>query len=618
MSYPKFLPSFALFALALGLLAFGSTVRAAPAPGSLVKASNPAVYYFAADGKRYVFPDEKTYFTWYGDFGGVMVISDAELAAMPIGGNVRYRPGTKLIKITTDPKVYAVGTNGALRWLADESTARTLYGADWAKQVNDLSDAFFINYPQGGAITSAADYDRQGLLNTYPNFATLLAASQSGTGSQSGSGSSQTGSCGQTGGTSQQSTAITGPEIDVATTGSDSAGDGSAAKPYRTVTHALSLAEPGTTIAIGPGTYNEGGVRIRQPRITLTSSGATRAHLASPLPSGSDTPITVMIDVDADQTVLRNLEISGGFYAISMETRWDWGEADRSGVSDVTIEDCIVRDTGRDAIKVKPNVDRATIRRNQIYNTGLSQEAGNCNAEGIDNVNADDMLVEDNDIHDICSTGVYCKGGARNCRITGNRIWNTGTAGILVGFDTSPEYFDMGDNSAYYENVGATVRNNLVRNAGGAGIGLYASKDALIENNTVVNAGKNYHAPYYFGITYQDWEDYAKRPANINPTIRNNVFVQNQGYPRLMSQIRYSDDLGGLSALQGNAKISGNCYFAADGAVEFDDNRPGQEYSGGLAGWMAHMGETGSVETNPAFDADYRATASACAGKGWK
>jgi hypothetical protein len=611
MKYRNFLPSLAFIALAFGLAYSGDAVLAAPAAGSLVKASNPAVYFYAADGKRYVFPDEKTYFSWYADFSGVINISDAELAAMPIGGNVRYRPGTRLIKITTDPKVYAVGANGALRWLTDETIARTLYGADWAKQVNDLSDAFFINYPQGSAITNAADYDRQGLLNTYQNFASMLSASQAGTGGQTNTG-------GQTGGTTQPPAGITGPAIYVATTGNDTTGDGSTAKPYRTVSHALSLAESGTTIAIGPGTYNEGGIRIRQPHITLTSSGATRAHLASPLPSGSDTPVTVMIDVDADNAVLRNLEISGGFYAISMETRWDWGEADRSGVSGVTIEDCIVRDTGRDAIKVKPNVDGVTIRRNQIYNTGLSQSPGDCNAEGIDNVNGDNMLVENNDIHDICSTGVYCKGGARNCRITGNRIWDVGTAGILVGFDTSPEYFDMGDNAAYYENVGAVVQNNLVRNAGGSGIGLYASKDALITNNTVVNAGKSFHAPLYFGITFQDWEDYAKRPANVNPTIRDNIFAQTASYPRLMSEIRYTDELGGLSALLGNAKISGNCYYSATGPAEFADNRPGSEFEGGFAGWMAHMGETASVETDPAFDADYRATASACAGKGWK
>lgn len=606
-----YLTRLAAAAAALGL-SLAPSVQAAPAAGSLVKASGPAVYYAAADGKRYVFPDEKTYFTWYADFNGIVTISDAELAALPIGGNVRYRPGSKLLKITSDPKVYAVGANGALRGLADEATARALYGADWAKQVNDLSDAFFINYPQGGAITSAADYDRQGLLNTYPNFAALLAASQSGSGSQTGSGN-------QTGGTSKPSTTVTGPAIYVATTGSDTAGDGSAAKPFRTVKHALEQAQPGTTVAIGPGTYREGEIRIRQPRLTLTSSGATRARLEAALPaSDSDGDVAVMVDVDADGTVLRNLEITGGFYAVSLETRWDWGEADRSGVGDVTIEDCVIHDTGRDAIKVKPNVDRVTIRRNQIYNSGKSQSPGDCNAEGIDNVNGDDMLVENNDIHDTCSTGVYCKGGARNCRIIGNRIWNTGEAGILVGFDTSPEYFDLSDNPGYYENVGATVRNNLVRNAGGAGIGLYASKDALIENNTVVDAGQKYHAPYYFGVTYQDWESFAKRPANLNPTIRNNVFAQTAAYPRLMSQIRYSSDLGGLSALSGAAHLSNNCYYSAAGAVEFEDNRPGQEYSGGLAGWLAHMGETGSVEANPVFDADYRATGGACVGKGWK
>src|SRR3990170_2304691 len=68
---------------------------AAAASGSLVKASLPAVYYVGGDGKRYVFPNEKTYKTWYADFSLVQTITDAELAAMAIGGNVTYKPGVR-------------------------------------------------------------------------------------------------------------------------------------------------------------------------------------------------------------------------------------------------------------------------------------------------------------------------------------------------------------------------------------------------------------------------------------------------------------------------------------------------------------------------------------------
>ena len=122
--------------------------------GSLIKGSQAAVYYCANDGKRYVFPNEKVYFTWYADFSGVLVISDAELAAIPVGGNVTYRPGSRLVKITTDPKVYAVYHGGILRWVTTEDLAASLYGPDWNTKIDDISDAFFVNYTVGTPITS--------------------------------------------------------------------------------------------------------------------------------------------------------------------------------------------------------------------------------------------------------------------------------------------------------------------------------------------------------------------------------------------------------------------------------------------------------------------------------
>ena len=126
--------------------------------GDLIKASTPAVYYYGADGKRYVFPNAKTFLTWYNDFSAVKTISDAQLAAIQIGGNVTYRPGVKMVKITTDPKVYAIDMHGTLRWINTEQLAIQLYGANWNSLVEDVSDAFFINYKMGSQINSLSDF----------------------------------------------------------------------------------------------------------------------------------------------------------------------------------------------------------------------------------------------------------------------------------------------------------------------------------------------------------------------------------------------------------------------------------------------------------------------------
>jgi hypothetical protein len=149
-------------AWSIGLAAFLAplTAQAAVASGDLIKASLPAVYYYGADGKRYVFPNEKTYKTWYSDFSSVKTITDDELAAITIGGNVTYKPGAKMVKITTDPKVYAVDAKGTLRWVKTEAIAIALYGSNWNTMIDDVPDAFFTNYTIGAEIASASDFDK--------------------------------------------------------------------------------------------------------------------------------------------------------------------------------------------------------------------------------------------------------------------------------------------------------------------------------------------------------------------------------------------------------------------------------------------------------------------------
>lgn len=105
-----------------------------------------AVYYMGADGFRYVFPNDKTYFTWYSDFDDVVWVTDAELAKIQIGGNVTYKPGVKMIKINTDPKVYVVSAGGTLHHVDSETVASSLYGSTWNKKIDDVPDGFFSNY----------------------------------------------------------------------------------------------------------------------------------------------------------------------------------------------------------------------------------------------------------------------------------------------------------------------------------------------------------------------------------------------------------------------------------------------------------------------------------------
>jgi hypothetical protein len=124
-----------------------------PNDGDLETTHDSAVYYVGSDGKRYVFPNSKVYFSWYANFDTVKEVSQSEISSLPIGGNVTYRPGTRLVKIISDPKVYAVEPGGVLRPIGSETVAKALYGNSWNKIIDDVPDAYFVNYTIGDTLS---------------------------------------------------------------------------------------------------------------------------------------------------------------------------------------------------------------------------------------------------------------------------------------------------------------------------------------------------------------------------------------------------------------------------------------------------------------------------------
>ena len=411
--------------------------------------------------------------------------------------------------------------------------------------------------------------------------------------------------------------------IYVSPTGNDDTATGALDRPYKSINAALAEAHPGDTIILRGGTYREGeNVRVRIPDITIKSAKGEWAIIdLTTYNPGCDEDSGVYFDVDSSGGKLQSVEVMGGFYAVCTETKWDWGDpADRGGASDIVIEDCVLHDSRYDVVKVKPNCDNITIRYNEIYNSGQAfanrPKNGEDNAEGIDIVNGDNILIQNNYIHDICSNAIYAKGGATDVIIENNRIECAYGGGILVGFDTSPEFFDIKVNPKYYENIRGVVRNNLIVDTGWEGIGLYASKDAQIYNNTLINTanGGQYHSAIYFGLSYQDWESYAGRPANINPNIHHNIVSQPSGIVRPMIEIRYSDELGGLSALEGKPTMNDNCYYIAGKEALFADYRPNSTLEeANLSAWQSHIGgENGSIEADPKLGDDYMPTNPQC------
>ena len=146
---------------AVGVAAFAvPTTAHAASGGDLIKGTSlSTVYYMGYDGNRYTFVNEKTYDTWFNGFDMVTTISDAELAAINLGGNVVYRPGSRWIKIVSDAKTYAVATNGMIHHIESEAIATDYAGSDWALNIDDVPDAFFVDYSVGSSLMSATAFD---------------------------------------------------------------------------------------------------------------------------------------------------------------------------------------------------------------------------------------------------------------------------------------------------------------------------------------------------------------------------------------------------------------------------------------------------------------------------
>lgn len=147
---------------------FALAQSSAYSAGDLIKTPySSTVYYFGYDGKRHAFPNEAIYFSWYSNFEGIKIIAPEELAEVPLGHSIVVRPGTNLVKIQTDPKVYAIEPYGVLRHLPSEAMARALYGDGWAKIVVDIDVALFPNYTIGEPISY--QYHPEGVVFRYEN-----------------------------------------------------------------------------------------------------------------------------------------------------------------------------------------------------------------------------------------------------------------------------------------------------------------------------------------------------------------------------------------------------------------------------------------------------------------
>ena len=119
-----------------------------------------AVYYYGADGRRHAFANERIFKSWFEDFDNLVILSTKAMSEIPLGRNVTFRPGERLIQFTSST-VYAVSYAGLLRPIANGQIAESLYGKDWTKLIQGVDDVYYGNYRVGATIESTNDFNWQ-------------------------------------------------------------------------------------------------------------------------------------------------------------------------------------------------------------------------------------------------------------------------------------------------------------------------------------------------------------------------------------------------------------------------------------------------------------------------
>ncbi len=250
---------------------------------------------------------------------------------------------------------------------------------------------------------------------------------------------------------------------------------GTAEKPTELFS-ALARVAAGDTILLAGGRYElTRQIFLKKDRLTLKNAGPERPVLVLP---SDDRKLSSVIWPYASGCTIQGLEIIGG-----------WSHGVKIDYPAATVIDCIIHGSGRDCIKIAAKGHDTRIENCELYGNGHNTPN---NAEGIDNVGCDRVIVRNCYIHDVPTNGIYMKGGASDCLIEGNVVTDCGDNGIMLGQSTDANLIRRPP----YECVDSIARNNFVARCRGAGLAFEAAFACLFEKNVVYNTGLRTHGGF--------------------------------------------------------------------------------------------------------------------------
>jgi hypothetical protein len=542
-----FSPQVAVGVLVLTLAALFPKAGNAAVTG-LVKASTPAVYYATAAGERYAFPNEKTFFSWFPSFAQVQTISDQELAGLRLRANVTYRPGMRLVKVATDPKVYAVAHGGVLRWVQSEGIAAGLFGYDWARQVDDIPDAFFVNYTVGAPIENAGQFNP---LNERAVALSIEADRDLPPPTNPPTLSTPSIPPVQPPPTIPPVSTYPGTlrTIRVSTASA--------------IRQAMNEARPGDLIRIAPGSYT----LTQQFWIDKKGTATNPIYLIADGARGS---------VKFTSTGDESFNVGGGASYLVFEgfevvrARNDVFHI-QDGAHHITLRNLNLHDAGPDGDVVKINqAHHITIEGCDLARPGRRTDGSEAFwQEALDLVDVDDAIIRRNFIHDVGNMAGYVKGGSKRALIEenvidnqrggadGNPIWG-------IGGSTDEELLQ----GEQYEAIDTVFRNNVIAHGAYGGLALFDAKNSLIEHNLFLNNAS---------VLVQSRAGNGPRASTDGVILKNNLFVDTTGRMPLVCE-KLNHGLTGVIA-------SGNTYWNNDFAIPSDRGcgfMPSQEAGAGI------------------------------------
>lgn len=411
-------------------------------------------------------------------------------------------------------------------------------------------------------------------------------------------------------------------KIYVSPNGNDS-NDGSESKPFKSLQAAIDKLDPAKNaeIILRGGTYESKEIKFRTSNIYLHSYPGEWAVIKAVTNIEDISSCLWFREPGTSNVTLENLEIIGGYYyGIKLESNWDDDRSvpydKRKGISNVKILNCKIHDTGRDCIKITPGCKDIQVLNCEIYRSGIGPANKDAqNAEGIDNVNADRMIVRNCYFHDIATNALYAKGGAKDCIFEQNLLMNCGEGGLVAGYlDTDSEWFNLAINPTYYESINIIIRNNIVVNTKREGIGLYAALGAQVYNNTLVNVASDAGSA---ALMVARGEIYGtptgdKYPKCKDLKVINNIIVQAASAKGYMARLR--------GQVEGSNDFSSNYYYRSSGTLQFriDKNEDDYDTFEGFNNWKTQSKLDGnSLNADPKIDIQYHlSSASPCIGAG--